>query len=479
MPMIKTIPPDSYPAHREVGFGLIKRASSGLRGNDLSSLIKQAGYQLADQIRRMPVLPGDTHVLLNALGSAETVGFNRNWDDYPNQMLINDHKTFEKFARFYRGHKNKNKAKSYGVVKLAYHNPDVQRVDLVVALNGNKESAQRNGGLIADDELDLLEKDAEIQTSMSCRVPHDVCSGCHNKARTREDYCTKETCKYGGLRDNMGALFENGVVLGAKNPRGTFFDISHVGRHADRTSVIFGKVASAGNIGGAELSELLNNYEPEWLEMAEQDEPTCPRGEALLKLARQLASMERTLSSSIADARFNQDLLPDLENIEKYANSRRSGLFRAFADQSVLLSPLDWLRLTTGETAEKCAEAASQMRAFLPSVFRALDDEPYLTTRLLSDPCRPGSCTSREQSVMAAKAASSRSIEHKYALRRAWEAALCSPATVIKSASSVSPAAKELCKQYAVYQIGLLEHLSSRSDSILTAETILRHNRSL
>jgi hypothetical protein len=70
---------------------------------------------------------------------------------------------------------NKDPAQSYGVIKLALYNEPMKRIELIKAYNGTKEAAERNGGLVADKELELLEKDGSFDTSMACRVPYDVC----------------------------------------------------------------------------------------------------------------------------------------------------------------------------------------------------------------------------------------------------------------------------------------------------------------
>ena len=103
-------------------------------------------------------------------------------------------------------------------------------------LNATKEAAERNGGLVAATEMEKLAKGEDLATSMACRVPFDICSGCQNQARTREEYCTSGTCKYGGCTNNLTKVAADGHILHVDNPDPTFFDNSHVIRPADRTA---------------------------------------------------------------------------------------------------------------------------------------------------------------------------------------------------------------------------------------------------
>ena len=97
---------------------------------------------------------------------------------------------------------------------------------------------------------------------MACKVAHDVCSGCGNKARTRGEYCDGALCKYGGLKDNIGRTFDDGHVLHARNPSPVWFDDSHVHKPADRIAWSLGRLeksAAAGQrfvgMGGAALAD--------------------------------------------------------------------------------------------------------------------------------------------------------------------------------------------------------------------------------
>jgi hypothetical protein len=98
---------------------------------------------------------------------------NRNGDAFTADVCRQQHDTFRKLARWYRNHKADDPAKSYGVIKLAYFNEAMQRIELLAALNGTKQAAERNGGLVADLEQDILDKGDDLPTSMSCFLDPD------------------------------------------------------------------------------------------------------------------------------------------------------------------------------------------------------------------------------------------------------------------------------------------------------------------
>lgn len=100
---------------------------------------------------------------------------NRNGDIYKRAMLQRDHPTFEKFARWYRLHRNTDPAKSYGLIKKSWYSDVLDRVECIAALNTTKEAADRNGGLVADREMDTLDSGRDLAVSQSVKVSHDVC----------------------------------------------------------------------------------------------------------------------------------------------------------------------------------------------------------------------------------------------------------------------------------------------------------------
>lgn len=171
--MFKLIPPNSWD-FGEVPSSLIKFSSRGLLGRDRALLEKRAGAQFAHlAVQRWEKMAGELPLHLIAMGSTEGYGSNRNGDGFSERELIKHSHTFEKHARFYRHHKNKNPQKSYGRVVLAFYNPEMRRTELLVGLNETKEAADRNGGLVADDEVAMIKAGKDLAVSMACLTDSD------------------------------------------------------------------------------------------------------------------------------------------------------------------------------------------------------------------------------------------------------------------------------------------------------------------
>lgn len=199
------------------------------------------------------------YVVINALGSHEIWGSNRNGDGFPASGLMNKSlrtdmgtindfgfKTFEYYAHLYKHHVNKDPKKSFGKVIYAHWNPDIQRVELIVGIN------KSNGS----DMIDKIEKGENVAVSMGCKVKYDRCSICDNKAKTRKTYCkhltnymnhivTEDLAK--AWSKELGKIILPGAQVFAWNDFPRFFDISDVFVGADRSAYMLGKAAHIGN----------------------------------------------------------------------------------------------------------------------------------------------------------------------------------------------------------------------------------------
>ena len=113
---------------------LVKFASDGMGAYDAAILEKRASAEFVDLAKRVKLASGEVPLHLIAMGSTERFGPNRNGDGFKAAALRKYADTFVKHAMFYRNHKNKDRSKSYGVVKIAYFNEPMQRVELLVAL---------------------------------------------------------------------------------------------------------------------------------------------------------------------------------------------------------------------------------------------------------------------------------------------------------------------------------------------------------
>jgi hypothetical protein len=212
----------------------------------LTKTAAQYHPEIAAYINAAKQIPGKTQILLTALGAGEYWGCNVNGDYFPELSLAHGgddygFKTFQKYAKIYKHHVNKDPNASYGDVALAVYNPIYHRVELIVMLDNTK----------AADIVDAINRGEYPDWSMGCRVPWDECNICGHKAPKREQYC--EHLKY-----YMGRIVpELGKQAYAINRYPKFFDISRVLIGADRIAKTLAKVASQGRafIGSALLAE--------------------------------------------------------------------------------------------------------------------------------------------------------------------------------------------------------------------------------
>ncbi len=196
---------------------------------------------------------GISYILVNALGSYEFYGANRNGDGFnerpykqgqrarcghpectasldgwvkESETLLQHYKSFEKNAGIYEHHRNQDKSKSLGTVQHAVWNPYMHRTELLLRyVNArNPRIPQRLGS--GDD----------LAVSMGCRVLYDVCTICGHRAPTRREYCEH-------ARLHLRQVLEDGRLVAVLNPSPLFFDISFVVKPADETGWTLMKVA--------------------------------------------------------------------------------------------------------------------------------------------------------------------------------------------------------------------------------------------
>jgi len=497
MGITKIISLDSDDYGGEALAQMIKFSSRGLIGHDLTMLEKRASAEFAHKAARLEKQAGEELIHLLAMGSTECYGPNRNGDGFRSEICNDYHDTFRKYARWYRHHANKDPKKGRGIVKLSGFNNPMQRIELAVALNATKEAADRNGGLVADEEMTKLANGEDIPVSMACRVSHDVCSGCGNKAKNRGEYCGPEKCaKYGGLRDNIGKTFDDGHTLHADNPDPSFFDISGVFKPADRIAYVLGKAAQWEQgeqllkaaspwepMSGARMAEELGVSAPGW--MMEDGPWTNKKLVARMKLAYDMASREDSLGMSAAgtqqtvmfapEARGHITTLPEVGGTEKVAYA-----MRALADRQCLLTLPEWLEVVGGMAHEKAANVADQVRHRIPGVFNRLLSDPQFEQNVTNNPYTAANVTARSMQTWAAKHASDMSLDRPLMVERIQRSVLRSvmpaaPMPLVKVATA-SPMDK-IASQYALYQLAFLETQGDDAEGDRLRDLVVRHNR--
>lgn len=229
---------------------------------DTSRIVKTASEAL-EFIKHVVPEPGKTQALLLALGGEETYGPNRNGDGFPErpvrsrdgrsyyvspgQELTKHYQTFETNpAHAFKHHVNKDPKLASGVVKKAFYNPKMHRVELLVSIDNEKDAewVQR----INDGDFPPV--------SMGCRIKYDVCSRCGNKAPTRADYCDHAKPTPTGMNYIDP---KDGIQNYVHNPDPNFFDISRVFRPADKQGYTLKKVAYAYELrSSAELGDTVD-----------------------------------------------------------------------------------------------------------------------------------------------------------------------------------------------------------------------------
>lgn len=486
MSMIKVIQPHSQDFSEPVA-SLIKISSRGIIGNDRVDLVKRAGAEFVSKLDNIKFAQDEVPIHLIAIGATEDYGPNRNGDGFTRDCCKQYHPTFKKHAKFYRDHANKNPAISFGIVKeSAYHEP-MKRIELVCALNATKEAAERNGGLLADKELEKLASGKDIGVSMACTIGYDVCSSCGNKAKTRADYCDALEngghCKAGGLKHNIGKVLEDGHILHADNPHPKFFDISHVFRPADRIAYVSGqlqKAASAGCISGAELADQLGITAP--LDVVIGDTTLRPVTKKQFLALEKLAAAERVA-----------DQLTNLWQHAKLASAARapmaypaenvkiSEVFRAATDAGIILPLREFLTLLT-----KQADAAyfvEKVAAELPGVFSRLLDDTKVVDMLERNPYTHAASAAASTRLWAEKTAVDYSLLPAATQKRAFLAALRNvektdfPSVVKKAEVGSNSAAAALAKHYALYKIAAYAEFCEKfGDAALTAAQCIMQN---
>jgi hypothetical protein len=420
---------------------------------------------------------------------------NRNGDGFTRRTCREHHPSFTKYSRAYRNHLNKHADRSYGRVIASEFNEPMKRIELLVGYNGTEKAAEINGGLVADKELEVLNTGGDIPVSMACKVAHDTCSGCGNRARTRAEYCQGAMCKYGGLKDNIGRTFDDGHILHADNPDPVWFDISHVHKPADRIAWSLGrleKAASTGirlvGLGGAALAEEIGLTMPYELMV----DPFMPAWVAQhVKTAYALAETERRVEaegSHAHDRAFRPEVQDRVRDFPDQLNTRGrlEQMLGALAAEKVALSLRDFLTLVAGDE-KQADEANDDVAAQLPGIYGRLTRNPAFDTQVRDNLYAiPGGCPPLAMRLWAAKYAATHGLRPDQVDSRISTHALrglpaprarAQDELMLKQAADMGGAEK-LARQYALYKLALAAALRAESEQTfpLTLTLLVRQN---
>jgi hypothetical protein len=400
---------------------------------------------------------------------------NRNGDGFDVDTLTKRSHTFLSDAMAYREHLNRDRAKSYGRVVYAAYNPDAGWTDLVVGYNGTKEAADRNGGLLADKEMEILDRGDDIPVSMSCHLPFDVCAKCANRAKNRGEYCddrpvylsdrTVAECPSGGVRRYMMKVCSDGHVNRVLNPGCTFFDISNVSSpagHICYTTGVLAKAASARQqLSGVELAYLYGMGDDVMPALA-LDPAASPEAAVTLRLIDAEAGAVK--SASLDPAIACEHNTP----VEWRSVAHCVGpALQALASAGVVLPPDLWLAAISGVSKSAAVVAAESLRGQMSDIFGSAG------TRIAARAAayRPTGCPGPELRRWAAKVATAYGMDDSVVSVRARRAVLdglelqLNPVTVTKSASVT---VRALAEEYAAYQVAAVTAITANGNSGFT-----------
>ena len=337
------------------------------RGIDQGWEVKTAAV-LTKEIADLRPLKGYTHVHVLAVGDTEKYGANRNGDGFSGYWNAKNHVKFVKSGRVHKNHKNKDPATAVGQIKLSAHNPNMGRIELVMALDNNK-CAQ---------ELSDYEAGRDLGVSMGCRVAYDVCSICEHKAPNPSQYCVH-------AKTAMGRILEDGRQVYVDNPDPDYFEQSLVGRPADRCGYAFRKVAEDLSDGRIVSSVDLFKSAGLWVPHHILAEEMTKKAQCRLSILQKLAEIEKEIETTLTpvDSRLADNLPDEALSDDDIAIAQSKGedsleqTFDAMGKAKVMLPLRDFLKLINRNghfDVEDVAPAVSQQ---LPGCFgRMLDDDP-------------------------------------------------------------------------------------------------------
>ena len=491
MSLIKFVSPSGWD-FSQPAMSVVKYGSRGLVGTDRREFLKRASHVFLPYLDSVKFAEDEVPLHLISHGASEAYGSNRNGDAFKEAACRKYKSTFEKFGRVFRNHKNKAERgdPSYGSIKLACYNEDMRRVELLCALYATKEAAERNGGYVADVELEKLATDGEFPVSMACRVPYDVCSYCGNEAKDRSSYCTAEKCAAGGCADNLARLVKVGDDLHhlhVINDHPTWFDISRVFRPADR--IAYGVRAdyltkAAESSGTFDLQDYVkmanaatapvdvilyqSGHHGMWTEKMSSQ---IKLGYALADLEKFSSPVDASTSRALATADF------PIEKLAAFGTYECDTQLSALADRKILLTLKDYARLTGREDHIKSAMQV------LPGIYGRMVVDESLSACVERGDC---ACVDKVATERAAALASSMAADHSLdrdaMMQRTMLSCIRGESSPVvrsfsKSASS-DPDGEVLAKSYAMYKLAALWRLAATDPVFpLTAKLSVCQNR--
>ena len=389
------------------------------------------------------------------------------------QGLIETHRTFEKYAKVYRNHVNKDPKKAHGDVVKSAFNDSMDRVELLIKVANDAWEA----------EIQDLANEKDVDFSMSCKVPYDLCTECGNKAANRSQYCDH-------LKNHMTEITKQGNQIGAINDHQTFFDISRVTTRADRIALGLLKAASDGSkvVSGAELSEEFNLCPP--VDLGYVDPwfiaPAMTDKKAVL---RKLSDIEKEIEGiGCGDSPFNRLAMSmgpestpdiaddDLESLQ-VPRSQTMDLLGSLADVKIALSLKDLMKIILGKRYDEASSSVDEAQNMLPGVFsREAESSEETSDFDFGNSLLPRVVRDTIHKLIPSHSLGEDPVRRRVVitvLRGKDAPKLMSPIGLDKEGST-SELAERLAKAYASYKVAFCQR-AGLENKVLTKLAVLQH----
>lgn len=311
------------------------------------------------------------------------------------------------------------------------------------------------------EECDVFNLSVEIDETyiVSGVVVHN-CSGCGHKAAHRKDYCDARICKYGGLKRNIGKVFEDGVHLHADNPDTKFFDISGIyneqtlspERQADRIAY------SLGRLKAASVSDF-ERLEPQVLPLP----ILAGINEWVGKQANLLSSMREIEAANSGLTYFGSA-----------AEGYQFGpdIFSPVSMHSLNKLAKEGICLSLEDFAKACGTPglAAAAKPYAKTALQTLSESEYLPDLLENNPFKFKEVFSTPDSRKALFLMTPEAVR-----KRAWLNGAVETSTETDTPVE-SQAAEELANLHALYRLGFCASFPKSSNLLLLSSYIARHN---
>ena len=396
----------------------------------------------------------DLHII--ALGSYEGYGSNRNLDSFSEKDCREKHDTFLKAGGVpdgrgvCRNHKNKKTDPRYGTIKQSSYNENMRRVELVVGLDNDK----------CAEEIQKIANGGQASFSMAAKLAHDTCSECGHKSYNGEaDRCD---C----IKHKLGDITKTGSIIHMLNPDPNWFEISLVGRPADRVAY---SIKSAGVVDRlipkiAFITDEVADV-PDRLKISK-------KASDKLSIIKKLAEIEKHIDAvgiksqknKLDSVKANRESISH-ETIEELRKLEPSKVFKELADNGIVLSPEEFMKYMF---ADKVKDSDVEgMKSHLPDVFSESEKE-HGGEVANNDRFEPSCISSLLQKAksMISGLKDGHSFSSEPSKRRIMSMTIVmgfKPKEASYREKTASTSDKALAKQYAAYKLAAVNYLDEQN----------------